>query len=192
MDIKLIKDSRVAIVDNVLSDEECRNLAKYAIDIKKNNIDIENIADLDLKAESDANVEYWKAKNLYLKFCPAEYQAIGEYLGGKYVEIFKDYLSKIGLADSRFDHDQIRPIVVHVYTQGDSLDPHEDGRDFALVFYLNEPDDFTGGDLLYNDLGIKISPKQGRLVISPSKELHEVLEVTSGYRCAMTTFVDLN
>lgn len=191
VDIKLIKDSRVAIVDNVISDEDCEKLSDYAIYVKKNNIDIENIAELDTKAESDSNVDYWKTKNLYLKFCSQEYENIGIHLGNRYAEIFEEYLSKIGENSLRFDFDQIRPTVVHLYTQGDSLDPHEDGRDFALVFYLNGPDEFTGGDLLYNDLDIKITPRRGRLVIAPSKELHEVLEVTSGYRCAMTTFVDV-
>lgn len=191
MDIEFIKDSRVAVVDDVISTDDCKKLSDYAIYVKKNNIEIENIAELDLNAESDTNVNYWKAKNLYLKFCPPEYESISVNLGDKYAEIFKHYLSKIGLNGRRFDFDDIRPTVVHVYQEGDSLDPHEDGRDFALVFYLNDPDEFTGGDLLYSNLDIKISPKRGRLVIAPSSELHEVLEVTSGYRCAMTTFIDV-
>lgn len=191
MDITLINDSKIAIIDNVISDEDCKILADYAIYVKKNNIDLENIAELDLQAESEANVRYWKAKNLYLKFCSKEYENIGIDLGNKYVPIFTEYLTKIGVENLKFDVDQIRPTVVHVYRAGDTLDPHKDGRDYALVFYLNESEDFTGGNLIYTDLGIDITPKRGRLVIAPSNEIHEVLEVTSGYRCSMTVFVDL-
>jgi Rps23 Pro-64 3,4-dihydroxylase Tpa1-like proline 4-hydroxylase len=190
MDINLINNSHVAVIDDVIPEELSKKLADYAIHVKKNNIDVTNIADLDIKAESDENVKYWREKNLYLKFCDQEYEDIGIALGSEYLRIFQAYLSKIGKGSYKFDAGQIVPIVVHVYQEGDSLDLHEDGRDFALVFYLNEPEEFTGGDLVYKDLGIRIAPKRGRLVIAPSSESHEVLKVTSGYRCSMTVFVE--
>jgi Rps23 Pro-64 3,4-dihydroxylase Tpa1-like proline 4-hydroxylase len=191
MDITLLNGSTVAIIDNVIPDEDCKKLADYAIYVKQNNIDIENIAELDLQAESDNNIKYWKAKNLYLKFCSPEYENIGIELGNRYISIFKEYLKQIGLGSRIFDIDQLTPTVVHVYREGDTLDPHKDGKSFALVMYLNEPEEFTGGDLYYNALGIRITPKRGRLVIAPSSDTHEVLEVTSGFRCSMTVFVDI-
>lgn len=189
MEISLINDSRVAIVDNLITDEECKKLADYAIYVKENNVEIENIASLDQEAESSANIKYWQEKNLYLKFCPPEYTKISDTLGEKFKEALSKYLFAIGSESKSFDIDEIKPTVIHVYRKGDFLDRHHDGRDYALVFYLNEPDEFTGGDLFYNNLDIRITPKRSRLVISPSEEIHQVLEITSGHRCAITVFI---
>lgn len=189
MDINIINGSSVAIIDSLIPEEDCKKLADYAIYVKENNIEIENIAGLDEEAESSANIKYWQEKNLYLNFCPPEYIEVAALLGERFKEAFSKYLSAIGSLSGLFDTEEIKPTVVHVYRKGDFLDRHHDGKDFALVFYLNEPDEFTGGDLLYNDLDIRITPKRGRLVISPSKEIHQVLEVTSGFRCAITVFI---
>lgn len=192
MEINLISNSYVATIDNIIPEEDCKKLADYAIYVKENNIEIENIAGLDEEAESSANIKYWQEKNLYLNFCPPEYIEIAALLGEKFKDAFSKYLSVIGRPTELFDSEEIKPTVVHVYRKGDFLDRHHDGKDFALVFYLNEPDEFTGGDLLYNNLDIRITPKRGRLVVSPSKEIHEVLEITSGFRCAITVFISVS
>lgn len=192
MGIDLLNSSRVAVISNVISEEDCKTLHEYAVYIKSNNIDIDNIATQDTKAESDDNIEYWRQKNLYFKFTPKKYKDIAKKLHLQYKKLFKEYLEALGIPNASYNTLELEPMVVHIYQKGDSLDPHQDGRDFALVFYLSSPPEFTGGELVYADLGIKLEPVRGTLVIAPSNETHEVLPVISGYRCAITNFISVN
>lgn len=191
MGIDLLNNSRVAVIRNVITEEDCKKLHDFTVHIKANNIDIEDMSAEDADAESDENIEYWRRKNVYLRFCPEEYQEIARLLHKRYKDIFREYLNLIDLGLAKYNENELEPIVVHVYQEGDSLDLHQDGRDFALVFYLSSVPEFTGGDLVYPNLGITLEPTRGTLIISPSNELHEVLTVTSGYRCAITTFISL-
>lgn len=61
---------------------------------------------------------------------------------------------------------------------------------YGIVLYLN--DDFSGGELFYEKLGLKIKPKRGMLVIHSAlpKYAHGVTEVLAGTRYGITLFVD--
>jgi len=71
----------------------------------------------------------------------------------------------------------------------DDLGPNNEDKNllFGVVLYLN--DNFEGGELNYVDLGIKIKPVKGSLIIHKSTYKHEVLEVTSGKRYCITSFI---
>lgn len=58
---------------------------------------------------------------------------------------------------------------------------------FGIVIYLNE--DFTGGQISYPDLNLKIQPQKASLVIHDAQIRHEVLPVISGSRYSLTSFV---
>lgn len=191
MDINLIGDSRIAVVTDLISDEDCKRLSDYCIYIKSNNIDIGDISQLDEKAESDENIQYWRSKNVFFKFTPDEYKAIAKQIHTKYNEAFKEYLRLIGNPNGSYDENCLEPVVVHVYKEGDNLDLHVDNHDYALVFYINSQPEFSGGELYYPNFNVKLTPSINTLVIAPSNELHEVREVLSGYRCSMTTFIGL-
>lgn len=192
MDIKLIGTSKVGVVTDLISDEDCKLLSDYCINIKANKVDIGDISELDEQAASDENIQYWRSKNVFFKFSTDEYKKIAEKIHKKYDEAFKQYLNLIGLEDAVYDPKWLEPIVVHVYQEGDSLDLHQDNHDFAFVFYINSPPEFSGGDLFYPGNDIKITPTRNTLVIAPSKDPHEVEKITSGYRCSMTTFISLD
>lgn len=192
MEINLIKNTKVAVITNLISDEECQRLSDYCIHIKANNIDIGDISELDEKAASDENIQYWRSKNVFFKFAPDEYKDIARKIHLKYDEAFKEYLKLTNLGSAKYDSKWLEPIVVHVYQQGDSLDLHQDNHDFALVFYINSQPEFLGGELSYPNLDINIVPTRNTLVIAPSSELHEVVKIESGYRCSMTTFIGLD
>jgi predicted 2-oxoglutarate/Fe(II)-dependent dioxygenase YbiX len=73
--------------------------------------------------------------------------------------------------------------------------PHTDGGNpddpkkivFGVAIYLN--DDFEGGELIYPDLGLSVTPKRGNMVIHDASLKHQVFPVTSGDRYSITTFV---
>jgi len=93
------------------------------------------------------------------------------------------------------------------YGVGGMYEPHIDGegiwmnsdgskvwrktvdRDISLVLYLN--DDFEGGEFVFPDLHMKLSPKAGLLLCFPSSHhyRHGVLPVTKGERFAMVTWM---
>lgn len=63
-------------------------------------------------------------------------------------------------------------------------------RDISILFYLNE--NYTGGELEFTTLGLKIKPKTGMMIAFPSyKEFaHKVHPVTSGTRYSLVTWLE--
>lgn len=63
-------------------------------------------------------------------------------------------------------------------------------RDISILFYLNE--NYTGGELEFTQLGLKIKPKTGMMIAFPSyKEFsHKVHPVTSGTRYSLVTWLE--
>jgi hypothetical protein len=61
---------------------------------------------------------------------------------------------------------------------------------FGIVLYLNN--DFNGGETFYTDLGLKIYPTPGSLIVHRSDILHEVLNVTDGERYSISSFIKGN
>jgi hypothetical protein len=58
---------------------------------------------------------------------------------------------------------------------------------FGITIYLN--DDFDGGELIYPDLGLSITPKAGSMVIHNANIKHQVFPVVDGERYSISTFV---
>jgi len=69
---------------------------------------------------------------------------------------------------------------------------HTPQRDYTGIAYLNE--DFTGGDLVFPELNVVITPKAGLLVGFPSNHdfVHAVPEVLSGKRYSLPVWFTLN
>jgi hypothetical protein len=80
-------------------------------------------------------------------------------------------------------------------TNSEFMWPHEDGGNpddlrkivFGIAIYLNE--DFEGGELIYPDLGLSVTPKAGSVVIHDAHLKHQVFPVVKGNRYSITTFV---
>ena len=73
--------------------------------------------------------------------------------------------------------------------------PHTDGGNpddprklvFGIAIYLNN--NFEGGEIIYPDLGLSVTPKPGSMVIHDASHKHQVFPVVSGERYSITTFV---
>lgn len=80
--------------------------------------------------------------------------------------------------------DKITMGVKKYYENGIPLGPHPDAdpkseRDeISITFYPN--DNYENGELNFPDLGLKIKPEAGSVVIYPSKYLHESFSASSG------------
>jgi len=71
----------------------------------------------------------------------------------------------------------------------DSVVELPDGRTslLTLVFYLN--DDFTGGDTDFPELGRRIAPRKGRVLLFQHRILHEATTVQAGEKLVLRTDV---
>jgi hypothetical protein len=76
--------------------------------------------------------------------------------------------------------------------QGRWVPNHTPKRDYTGLAYLN--DDFTGGELVFPDLNVVITPKPGLFVGFPSnhKFVHAVPKVLSGKRYSLLFWFTLN
>ena len=63
--------------------------------------------------------------------------------------------------------------------------------DLSCTIFLNEPDDYEGGELhiRLGDGDLKFKLKPGEAVVYPSDTLHQVIPVTKGERLVAITFV---
>ncbi|OUW94846.1 MAG: hypothetical protein CBD88_05245 [Flavobacteriales bacterium TMED228] len=63
-------------------------------------------------------------------------------------------------------------------------------RDISMVFYLN--DGYEGGDFLFPDMGVRVRPEPGMLVVFPSTYLykHGVEPVRKGMRYSMVCWAE--
>jgi PKHD-type hydroxylase len=63
--------------------------------------------------------------------------------------------------------------------------------DLSCTIFLNEPDEYEGGELLIRlgDGELKFKLKPGEAIVYPSDTLHEVVPVTKGERLVAITFI---
>jgi hypothetical protein len=190
---------RIAIAHNVLPIEDYTKLYDYAVSVKLANGETPDNTrqygkksfqslDSDKPYELDSLINFWGSKNVFTHSASPEIREIVDRLNSNCVDILSQYLEKIDDPKKNFERSSVAFSPIHVYVEGHKFDLHEDCFDYALVFYLNNSDEYSGGELVYLD-GPIIRPIAGSLVISPSLWKHEVIEVTSGIRCSMTTFL---
>lgn len=58
---------------------------------------------------------------------------------------------------------------------------------FGVAIYLN--DNFEGGELIYPEIGLVVTPKAGSMIIHDASLKHQVFPVCSGERYSITTFI---
>jgi predicted 2-oxoglutarate/Fe(II)-dependent dioxygenase YbiX len=73
--------------------------------------------------------------------------------------------------------------------KGEWVPNHTPDRDVTAIFYLSEG--FTGGELVFPELGLSIKPRRGLLVAFPSDggHMHQVNRVESGERYTLTAWM---
>ena len=93
--------------------------------------------------------------------------------------------------------------MINRYAQGMYYGPHYDASvmpspsgaeirtDFSATLFISEPDEYDGGDLLFDAMGMKseIKLRAGDMILYPAGLLHEVRPVTRGARHAVVFWV---
>lgn len=81
---------------------------------------------------------------------------------------------------------------VNKYFEGKAMGPHVDRNDlnlgahYVVIAYLN--DDYSGGEIVFIDQGVKIKPKAGSVLIFPGTKpyVHEILPIQNGRKMLIT------
>lgn len=102
-----------------------------------------------------------------------------------------EYLKAFNCKDSELERfkrcvltDKITLGVKKYHENGIPLGPHPDVDlnstydQISITFYPN--DSYSGGELSFPDIGVKVKPKAGSVFIYPSKYIHESLPAVSG------------
>jgi Rps23 Pro-64 3,4-dihydroxylase Tpa1-like proline 4-hydroxylase len=88
-----------------------------------------------------------------------------------------------------------------VYSNNDGYRPHKDNCFYSSIFFLHDEKKFSGGDLIFDDMDIKIEFIKNRLVLFPSWARHGVSKVVypenykpkfNEFRMSITTFYQIN
>ena len=202
MNLEFFDGTPVAVAKGLLSDEECIFLHNYAVETKLAETEESRakmaedsqygesaFIQLDANLNRDVNklASFWGSKNVHTKLGPIEVQNLIKKLHSNILPVLSEYLKQIDNPKKYIDPGSITFDPIHVYSAGHSFNNHVDCHEFALVFYVSDPSEFVGGDLVY-DAGPRVTPTRGTLVIAPSNMPHEVLEVTDGFRCSLTNF----
>lgn len=165
-----MKEDVIKIVDNFVSDEECKTIIDYM--------------------NNQKDPSFWIINNTRQMIVNANSDII--------LKILLEYLDKIKKILNR-NNLYITEYMLSRYNEGFMMNVHtdlEDGKEhFAVsaVAYLN--DDFTGGDIVFPRQKFRHSPKSGQIILFDSKlekNMHGVEPVNSGIRYAMPIWITDN
>lgn len=187
----------LVIKKNVISDNYCINLMEVAN--KTTHDDASVITNKEIKEETDTfdftseNVQEIPSKVTQDRVT-IRYNIPSEVASWIQRTISESYIQYIG-PRYNCEFDGYEPAQLLGYPVGGHYIKHNDSetftngkwkrvcdRDISFIFYLNE--EFGGGELEFEDLGLTIKPKRGMMVVFPSyyEFAHQVHPVTWGHR----------
>lgn len=109
-----------------------------------------------------------------------------------YLDAYADMIEKIPDADQ---YDMFGQLRMTRYRVGDFIAMHHDlgplgnqRRALTYVLQLNDPSEYEGGDLVFED-GRRLERKQGAYVLFNPGEYHEVQPVTKGVRYSLVCWL---
>jgi len=195
MEFTILEGPNVGIFDNFLDLTDCEDLYNLAVWSKKHDFQLNLVDEDDLSMEQqpgedrqEQHANEWKQRNFSLDLYPNPYLRIINRVYEQSLKGVNEYLYKIH-SDSNFNVEHYEFNTLHYLPQGDKIEEHVDCYDYGLVFYAGFSDDYSGGDLYFNEHDIALKPVANRMLMIPSDVLHEVLPIESGHRVSMTTFV---
>jgi hypothetical protein len=84
-----------------------------------------------------------------------------------------------------------------IYSNNDGYSSHKDISVYSSIFFLHDEKKFSGGDLIFDEMNLKIEFKKNRLILFPSWTYHGVSKVFypenykpkfNEFRMSITTF----
>ena len=175
-------------VENFINDQECQEIFDWANDI-------ENFEDAAIgEHNNNSSSVNHTLRNTNIKWLMP---------GDKTQNFFKkltDFITYVNENNFHYDLTYIEALQFSKYDSADSqfYGPHVDchwhyhQRKLSVIIFLNDRDDFTGGELMINLTGTlqKMNHKKNSILVFPSFLVHEVKPVLSGVRYSLVTWVN--
>lgn len=138
-----------------------------------------------IKKWSEYDVDFWRGRVFNFSKLDGQLKLIADNL----LEDIRKYIKEKYNTEVYCD-----TIDIIRWPQGLSQPPHIDAckgleyRDYGCIIYLN--DDFEGGETYYPNIGMKVKPQPGVIVVHPGSEhyLHGVTEVKNNTRYTIASF----
>jgi hypothetical protein len=155
--------NNIKITENVLSNEEYKQLLEYAI-----------------------NADSWQTQPWGVKFIVSKQmpEKISNILNNVFALAHQECTNFYNVKLYSFENNQV-PLIK--FEEGYSMNEHADtAGDIAVIYYLN--DDYKGGEINFMDHNLKIKPKANSFITFPSNSdyWHEVLTNTNKERYSAT------
>ena len=193
MKLEVLEKNLVGIFDDVLDPVDCEDLYELAVWAQRHDVQLNGVEDDDLSMEAEPNYENheneWKKRNFSIDMYTSPYVRIAQRLYDASKVALEQYFLEVH-PNKRFEVDYGYDFnVLHLLPKGDKIDEHLDCYEYGLVFYAGTSEDYSEGELHFNNEGIVLPPVTNRLLIIPSDVPHEVYPIGSGVRVSMTSFV---
>jgi predicted 2-oxoglutarate/Fe(II)-dependent dioxygenase YbiX len=192
---------KILIAEQAIDEDVCRRICEHVKSQKQQNKGVEVVSNSIMPGASTYKQVQSHARDSYV----IKTQDINPLIREVYYGLITKYVMPFfGVKIESWERPQLLS-----YEKGGKYDPHADGelsvkkpggknvwrrfhnRDISLILYLN--DEFTGGDLIFPDYGIRIKPKPGLFVAFPSTGdyLHGAEPTQSGDRIVMVTWASI-
>lgn len=150
------------------------------------------VVDWDLSINQDNN--YWPRLEVEPSYSEPHrkvYSAL-KMIDIPYKEMLKVWQEKSGNSPLKY---VTKNYTIRKYKTGGSMGPHIDRNkenpnntmDWTALIYLN--DDYLGGELVFNDLGLSLKPKAGSVIFFPCEMVHSVAEILEGNKYYIFLFM---
>ena len=190
--------SKILMAPDVVTQQGLDALVSYI-----RSTELKDLSVFDADATNQSNAVQWVVNKKVRNTQTAPVEPFLPQLDDLLVNIIRDLINPFyGVEISGYETPQfLRYGVGGMYEphiDGESMWMKEDGtkvwrksveRDLSLVLYLN--DDFEGGEFVFPDLGIRVTPRAGLLLCFPSSHhyRHGVMPVTKGERLAVVSWM---
>jgi predicted 2-oxoglutarate/Fe(II)-dependent dioxygenase YbiX len=187
-----IQDTEILYIENFLSDDEMAYIDGI---IAEHQEKIDNLIANNKDSDHTSSNEQTRDLRLYRKD-EDPFNEVFENINARTKNLIIENFNVRDIA--------LNPIYnVHVLYPPFLLEDHYDGQNKATgqngnivsishgaVIYLSDPNDYTGGDLVYKKLGLRLRPSKGSIILHPGSEkyFHGVDAVTSGVRLNISMF----
>jgi hypothetical protein len=170
-------DTSIFLYDDIGTDEFVDDILTYIQDKEFHDGQVGNRVDIKQK----------KRKDFFINECPTLRMIDNFYFDNMYDKIkthFGDIKYREAWKIGKYYGDQEAFYQSHRDTTGDTK-----YRKMSTICSLTDPDEYEGGCLVFDELGLEFKLKKGQVIIFDSSLLHRVTPVTSGIRTVLIGFM---
>lgn len=178
------------VIDNFFTEDELQEVKKEVLDLKRFEVLPEKTSTaLDKKGGSPIK----SGTGVFLDEIYSGIREKSDILEAHnkiYSSEIVDFAKEFDIVFTWLDHSNFDNTLVNYYLEGQEYKPHRDGCRISTVTFLKFGE-FTGGDFIFPEQGVKIECVENRIVVFPSVAVHSALPIHgAGTRASIARFID--